>query len=1583
MSFPMVNLENKFIPLKEIELATEEFDRVNKIVLGEYSTLYRGQLSESWENRTAAFKRFTGDRCDGKKEFLNELKFISILNHENIIPFLGYCDEGEEMIMVYEYPLDGRSLLTYLDWHSLTWQQRLEICLDAARGLNYLHSGLGQHGTVMHGSFRDRNILLDDNMKAKICGFEISELIPGNQPCKQVYKPYTNEDLDIRRHKDPIYLETGFLKPESDIYSFGVLLFSILTSTQSFEAVIKTGDCIQNSLTMMVQHYYHYRLDLLINDFLRDQIGGPSFRMIEEITCKCLSYNIKDRPTIDTLIKTIKDALDIHNREAISVKGSLGEYRDPKEFLIPSKELKLGTCKKSSLPPHVYSDLYTAEFYERWPNRTVVLKVYDPKISWRKSHNECEIVSRFHHENIIPYLGYCEEGDRKILIYEDAINGSLRDHLQDQDKLRCIPWEQRLKICLGAARGIKCLHSGHWDENILVIHRHIRSENILLDENMEAKISAFGLSLLLPRNKPQTANHKKWELGDSAIIRGYKASMDPIYKESGIVNSEVDVYSLGVVMFEILSGLKAYERENFDDDDDDDDANNGDDYSEKPNLIKLIKVSQRTHYYSGKPDLIKQVHRHYGENEMDKLIDPNIRDQIDGRSLQIFAETAYRCLSYNIKERPSMNRIIKKIEEALYFQDHKATISTTEIPTHQYQKLEDLRIPLKEIKLATRDFSENYQIGKGAFGVVYKGRLSESWTKHEAAFKRLIKTSDIEKTGFLKELKLISMFHHQNIIRLIGYCDDGDEMILVSEYAINGSLDDHLEDPKKRRLLTWNKRLKICLGAAKGLDYLHSGLGENNKVIHRDVKCGNILLDDTLEAKICDFGLSKTGFTYDHQHSKHYTDLAGTDYYMDPIYNESGILRTDSDVYSFGVVMFEMLSGMPAYYQRKIGDDKSQPLINLVRRYYDYGKDLLIDYQIKDQIDKNSLHTFVEIAYRCISFISKERPTMEMIADKIEEALELQYIEDLERYPRLRANVEVVETAHVLKHAQKRDTKKLNRLRIIRVVVFDHVFQFNLERWFWDLNGDGIFQVKDVRSMLDETFLSKMEVPTRWIKSIPIKVNVFAWKLYLDRLPSRSNLSRRNVSLLSLACPICDHVLEDSSHLFFGCSVAKDIQKLICRWWNLDVHPYKSYEDWLSWFKSIRLGSKTKEIELIGVASDGTRNEVGRVGDTSTVIEGVTPSMIDMTVEKDKLSFVVDTTVLGSFPPLLTPVTTSAGNAPGKSSYANITGKPSGKKVNGHTLFTPGGNEIDVVVPVDSICAISERFANTDYGFFLGKKVAYPVVANYVRNTWVKYGLICSMFSSFTGLFSFQFSSMDGLDDMLENSPWFIRNNPLILKKWHPDENLLKEDISTVPGFKPQKEYRPVTKKHNASSSGNKKKGVEPTIEVSNSNPFDVLNLVDNDGEFGTNRGTNNLVHNEATSSGSSFMNIDNDGQFASNTPIGAKIDKIEQQIGKGKLRLLDNDRNPLVPTGIVESDIEVEVVFDETANLRIPTSGKDGSDKGYGTNSLLEQWRDSYLDNDDYDPYHDDMYENHDLSEHLQSICDDFDITVRGMKKK
>ncbi|GJT49436.1 retrovirus-related pol polyprotein from transposon TNT 1-94 [Tanacetum coccineum] len=215
--------------------------------------------------------------------------------------------------------------------------------------------------------------------------------------------------------------------------------------------------------------------------------------------------------------------------------------------------------------------------------------------------------------------------------------------------------------------------------------------------------------------------------------------------------------------------------------------------------------------------------------------------------------------------------------------------------------------------------------------------------------------------------------------------------------------------------------------------------------------------------------------------------------------------------------------------------------------------------------------------------------------------------------------------------------------------------------------------------------------------------------------------------------------------------VIKGIEDMVPTLWSTIKHVYDKDAEKNLMNTSSSIGVSTK--------SDDTMNEDTPVGVASAIKEGVTPYVVDMMVEMEKISSLEDIIVLESFPTLTMPVTTTAGNAPSKSS----------------------GNGINEVVLVDSIRAISERFANTAYGFFLGEKVAYPVVANYVRNTWGKYRLVCSMFSASTELFSFQFSSMDGLDAMLENGLWFIQNNSLILKKWHPDENLLKEDVSTVP----------------------------------------------------------------------------------------------------------------------------------------------------------------------------------------------------------
>ncbi|GKB03645.1 RNA-directed DNA polymerase, eukaryota, reverse transcriptase zinc-binding domain protein [Tanacetum coccineum] len=299
--------------------------------------------------------------------------------------------------------------------------------------------------------------------------------------------------------------------------------------------------------------------------------------------------------------------------------------------------------------------------------------------------------------------------------------------------------------------------------------------------------------------------------------------------------------------------------------------------------------------------------------------------------------------------------------------------------------------------------------------------------------------------------------------------------------------------------------------------------------------------------------------------------------------------------------------------------------------------------------------------------------------------------------------------------------------------------------------------------------------------------------------------------------------------------------------------------------------------------------------------------------------------------------------------------------------------------------AVSERFMNTAYGFFLDKRVAYPVVANYVRNTWSKFGLVKSMLNSSTGLFSFQFSFTDGLNSMLENGSWFIANHQLIL--------FLKDNIvMAMPKITEEGHYicnvcveyewkppRPIPKKPTTSSSDNKKKGVEPTIEVSNSNPFDVLSSVDNDVEFGTIGGTTNLVNNRTTSSGSSFMNVDNSS--SGTTPIIDKIEKFEELLTSGQAILVDKAGNPLKK---VEFPCEYDSE-DDVGSVDNDMACSLASERvGFGTQSLLEQWRDSYGNGDyDDDAYDDDMYEGQDLSQELHAICDNLDIQVRGRKKK
>ncbi|KAM0037021.1 putative protein kinase RLK-Pelle-CrRLK1L-1 family [Helianthus debilis subsp. tardiflorus] len=268
------------------------------------------------------------------------------------------------------------------------------------------------------------------------------------------------------------------------------------------------------------------------------------------------------------------------------------------------------------------------------------------------------------------------------------------------------------------------------------------------------------------------------------------------------------------------------------------------------------------------------------------------------------------------------------------------------------------------------------------------------------AIKRIFNRDDGGKEGFLAEIDVVSRCEHPNIISLLGFCVEDNEMLMVYEHAPKKSLDGYLGSTNKVNP-TWTQRLQMCIDIAHGLHYLHTNMGNKYGIIHGDIKSDNILLGENWEAKIADFGLSKVHHGYHHASTIKTNHIAGTNVYLDPEYARTGKLKKASDIYSFGVVLFEIFSGTLAYDQIYICENENG-LAPIAKQHFEKGTlDKILDPKIRDEAHElistlkvgpclESLNAFSKIAYRCLAISQAERPTIEEVIKDLEKALKFQ-----------------------------------------------------------------------------------------------------------------------------------------------------------------------------------------------------------------------------------------------------------------------------------------------------------------------------------------------------------------------------------------------------------------------------------------------------------------------------------------------------------------------------------------------------------------------------------------------------------------
>ncbi|KAG5527698.1 hypothetical protein RHGRI_028589 [Rhododendron griersonianum] len=580
-------------PLAEIRFATHNFDDVLLIGKGGFGKVYKGFMN--YGATVVAIKRLNTESKQGAQEFWSEIKTLSMLRHPHLVTLIGYSDDCDEMILVYEYMANG-TLADHLykirgqgntDTHHLTWKQRLQICINAARGLDFLHNT--EQG-IIHRDVKTTNILLDENWVAKISDFGLSKM----------GTVQTHVSTDIKGtfgYLDPEYFLTRRLTKKSDVYAFGVVLFEVLCARPPVDIRDDNTEGEHGLAFWAQQCMKKGMLDRIIDPYLRGQIPPKCLKLFAEVASKCLHKHPQGRPTMAEVEGSLKHILisygNIPKRTKSVSKVIMGFAHVPSQGIVLVKKMlknhiisrygsENGFMRKLQRDPFELNtarlcrhfklakiQAATNNFHENLVIGDVdYTKVYRGLIDrgntevaikrWKEGKSRernldqftAEILVQYQlrHLHIVPLVGYCNDKHELILVYEYMVNKSLYHNLYGPNHSP-LPWKKRLEICIGAARGLQYLQTG---TKQTIVHHNLKPTSILLDENWAAKLSSLEFSVVLPTNG-LTATC-------STFVAGNVGYMDPEYLAKDCVHGEgIERPSMDVVVGSLWCALQLQE----------------------------------------------------------------------------------------------------------------------------------------------------------------------------------------------------------------------------------------------------------------------------------------------------------------------------------------------------------------------------------------------------------------------------------------------------------------------------------------------------------------------------------------------------------------------------------------------------------------------------------------------------------------------------------------------------------------------------------------------------------------------------------------------------------------------------------------------------------------------------------------------------------------------------------------------------------------------------------------------------------------------------------------------------------------